>query len=94
MKLGVQTHNIETDDGDEVGVTLWVTPEGELSIGIEYERSDMDLDSALEVATKIRQLAKLPTTNAGAKLVEKMRVQAYESMRRVEHRLAAKKGGV
>jgi hypothetical protein len=93
MKIAVQEHKFDTDEGYEVCVTLWVTPEGELSIGIEDDDHELDIESALEVATKIRQLAKLPTTDAGAKLVEKTRVQAYESMQRIEDRIAARKAG-
>lgn len=96
MKVVVKQHTIMTQGGSEVILTMWVSPDGELTITVDDESmgDDMDLDAAAGLAVKIQEYVRLPNTKVGAEWVEKARRDAYEALERIERKREAKKGVV
>lgn len=89
MRMAVKQYTVESDEG-EITVSLWVTPEGELTVDVDADGSEqMDLETAAIVAAKIRLLTRMPLSEVGAKKIRKVQKKARKALDSIERRRSA-----
>lgn len=87
----VKSYKLREDEDDELEITLWVDPFGQLSVNISDADDHMDIETAAEVGRLVRRLTKMPSTVEGAKLIEKARQGAEASWDRINNRTKEEK---